>query len=320
MPSVLMQSTDADAPVLQSNVAGSLINVLKYALVLGYGTTPPLGWEVVFEDTIENKIVFRQGEAHGNKILLRVHDNGAGAEGQYAHVTMYESMSDIDYGAGPCPPVGNDSHYFCKGAYNDTTPIPWKIIGDARGFWFIPQPWVLSTDKYDVFWHPHYVGEWTCNYQENVYNQLTILSRSDHTYYFYPGGGEASYALRNPITQAIGCVTFTPNIRFSSNVVFGVYYGASNPRTINGRSFYEPITTYYGSNYLIGRFPGVLSMIYHTIGNSYTFTAEEKLPYMDQVSSDRSILTLVCRKGGAAYTGINQRLSFIIGEGFRDAY
>ena len=317
--SFLRTSEDVGAPALQGNVPGSLIAVLKAVLVDGYGETPSLGWSVWLEDTPGNKIVFRAGNAHGILPFIRIDDGRT--LGYTALVEMYESMSTIDVGLDPCPlPSSGEDRCILKRAYDNTNVTPWKIIGDDRGFWILVQAWP-STSEYDAYWEPHYIGEWTCNYAENKYNQMTILHNSDLNGYFHRNDDRSIHLLRNPVGNARGAVSAFVNTRFSNDERFGIYYSGSNPQEVNGRRFYEHTIILHNSNYFLGATPGMMSMIYEPDSGAAPLSESELEPIYDVVSDNTTLLTLPSRYEG--YTtqttqGAN-RITYIIGEGFRDA-
>lgn len=79
----MRSSDDASAPILSGNASGALILVLKAVLVDGYGTTDPLGWEVAFEDIVNNICVFRP--LSGTlRPFIRVKDNELSGNTRYA--------------------------------------------------------------------------------------------------------------------------------------------------------------------------------------------------------------------------------------------
>ena len=81
----------------------------------------PLGWEKTFSGT--NKAVYRSLDPTTNQFILRVDDTNA----QYAAVTMYETMSNVDTGTG-----ASVTKYWKKSSTSDTTARPWYAIGNKK--------------------------------------------------------------------------------------------------------------------------------------------------------------------------------------------
>jgi hypothetical protein len=123
--------------------------------------------------------------------------------------------------------------------------------------------------------------------------------------------------LREPYIGNIGAVSFAPNVRFTINSLLGIHTYADTPQSINGKQVYEPIVLLRGTNYLIGALPA-LNMIYLADSKSYDLSLAERQPFTDTISDDTYILTLCSR-----YASNNQnrtcRISYIVGEGFRNA-
>ena len=89
----------------------------------------PVGqWEKVY--TGDNKAVYRSLDATGSRHYLRVDDTGTTA----ARVRGYESMTDIDAGAGPFPTdalmSGGGYWWGCTAA--GTAAVRWKLFADSR--------------------------------------------------------------------------------------------------------------------------------------------------------------------------------------------
>lgn len=89
----------------------------------------PVGeWEKVYTGT--NKAVYRSLEATGARHYLRVDDTGA----TVARVRGYESMTDVDTGAGPFPSdaiISGGGYWWGSGAAS-SAPVRWKLFADSR--------------------------------------------------------------------------------------------------------------------------------------------------------------------------------------------
>lgn len=132
----MYMSEDASAPVLTGQY-GSLVELLTKVLVDGYGSKPSLGWTKEFEDIVNNVVVFRM--PGGSRTLIRVDDNYTVHTGRTARIIGYESMSDVDIGIHPCPdPI--ETYSLCsKSSTTDGTVRGWRIIGNDKGFYFLPR-------------------------------------------------------------------------------------------------------------------------------------------------------------------------------------
>jgi hypothetical protein len=98
MTATLFSANDASAPVLATTGGGSLHDILKACLVDGYGTrTPAGGWTVAFVDDVNHKLVLKHPT---EEKYLRFDDN---LHANYAELRVFDSMSDIDTGAGEFP-------------------------------------------------------------------------------------------------------------------------------------------------------------------------------------------------------------------------
>ncbi|MBK1719238.1 hypothetical protein [Thiocystis violacea] len=87
----------------------------------------PAGWAKPFSGT--NKAVYARTEPDTTAMVLRVDDTPA----QYPTLIMYESMTDVDTGAGSSTP-----QYTVKSAAANTTGRPWRIVADGYAvYWFI---------------------------------------------------------------------------------------------------------------------------------------------------------------------------------------
>lgn len=92
----------------------------------------PAGWTRPFTGT--NKAVYQSG-AGSNGFSYRVFDSSAGTyTTQCAEVRGYESMTDVDTGAGPFPTVGQAAAaYWHKSTSVSGTARQWAVIADAAG-------------------------------------------------------------------------------------------------------------------------------------------------------------------------------------------
>lgn len=123
---------DGGAPILSKDV-GALTNILTACLVDGYGDKAGAGWTLAFSDS--NRAAYRQGKATNNKVLY-VNDNVTNLP-QFAYVRLYNDMSDINTGTGPCPSVGQAGNgiyaYKSNGAAGDMR--NWTLLATESTFY-----------------------------------------------------------------------------------------------------------------------------------------------------------------------------------------
>lgn len=152
MTVTIYKSTDTSAPVLTGQV-GQLIGLLDACLVDGYGSKPSAGWGKAFSGT--NKAVYRP--ASGIRHYLRV-DDGAptGGDAKCASIRGFESMSDVDTGAGAFPTVAQLANGLAiyKSATADATARAWVLVAEDRFFHLFIQSGSTAS-----VWFGHKFGE-----------------------------------------------------------------------------------------------------------------------------------------------------------------
>lgn len=91
---------------------------------------PVGGWEKEFSGT--NKAVYKSIDPQANGHALRVDDSS----GQYAAVSGYVSMTDVDSGTGPFPTTAQFSAggFWSKSAAASSTAVGWRAFADPRAF------------------------------------------------------------------------------------------------------------------------------------------------------------------------------------------
>lgn len=122
---------DTEAPVIDGQI-GSAINFLDKILVDGYGSKPAAGWTKAFVSPNGNKAVYRNSTTNGLGLYYQVNDDAAQASVYYAaKVYGFETMSDVDNGAGQYP-TGTDYVWLRKSSSNSATARPWLAIADDQ--------------------------------------------------------------------------------------------------------------------------------------------------------------------------------------------
>ena len=96
----------------------------------------PAGWEKVYSKT--NVAVFRSLHAEATKMFLRVDDTNA----QFVRVVGYETMSDVDTGAGAFPTAAQQAGggYWAKSDTTSAAAVAWILASDGRFFFDSPAP------------------------------------------------------------------------------------------------------------------------------------------------------------------------------------
>ena len=185
MNAILYSSTDTGAPVL-SRTVGSLNALLKACLVNGYGSQPSCGWTNPFNDAPNNVSVFRM--AGGTQMYIQITDNGGNCY-QYgaASVQAYKSMSSAYLGLEATPQLGsilpNTSAFpfipkeLSSQSVSLSTAVPWYLLADDKGFWFIPYLWNNTIGSYPYMGAcsaPAYIGDYIPFDITNTFNFCMI--------------------------------------------------------------------------------------------------------------------------------------------------
>ena len=90
----------------------------------------PAGWEKVYSKT--NVAVFRSLHPEATKMFLRVADHA-----QFVRVVGYETMSDVDTGAGAFPTAAQQAGggYWAKSDTTSANPVAWILASDGQIFY-----------------------------------------------------------------------------------------------------------------------------------------------------------------------------------------
>lgn len=96
----------------------------------------PAGWEKVYSKT--NVAVFRSLSPESTKMFLRVDDTNP----QFVRVVGYETMSDVDTGAGAFPMAAQQAGggYWAKSDVTSAAAVAWILASDGRFFFDSPAP------------------------------------------------------------------------------------------------------------------------------------------------------------------------------------
>jgi hypothetical protein len=331
MASVLFESTDTDAPVLNKD-AGSLLNVLKACLVDGYGSKASLGWETVFYDAATHKWVFRQKNSKANRPYIRlVDDNGYSSYYHSNHVYIYDFMYDIDKGVNLQPiSIGNSiySTFIKVASRSSNTPVAWKVIGDDYGFWFLVRHWEGSSDDahYGKMWVPHYLGDYISWSLEYKY-PFIWLGACYGAGLAFQSSYCAGYLLRNLDNSVLSATKYAYLCGVGGHELVPGNTGYPNYSSLGipyfgGTDSYHPImlslSTGWSPRQFIGRLPA-LSMLKRADKQGHIIDPFD--PYVEVVDTSTEIMTFQCRYLNNDPTTVwSCRLSIVIGEGFRNVF
>ena len=107
-------------------------------------TAPADWWTKVYAGV--NKAVWRSGDMQSNGHYLRIDDSGT----TVARVTGYESMTDVDTGAGPFPTAAQISGggYWPKSLNANANAVQWMLFADSRFFILSVAPGFSSNASY----------------------------------------------------------------------------------------------------------------------------------------------------------------------------
>lgn len=119
----VLTSAMSGMPVL-SGTGGSLAALIRHI-------APILGWSIEFDNSTDIIVIKPQSYGGGQALFYRIDDRAArgGAAPRVAEVRAYESMIDINTGAGLVGPVPVHKSYDAN-----TTGYPYTIAGDQYGF------------------------------------------------------------------------------------------------------------------------------------------------------------------------------------------
>ena len=96
----------------------------------------PAGWEKVYSKT--NVAAYRSLSPESAKMFLRVDDTNP----QFVRVVGYETMSDVDTGAGAFPAAAQQAGggYWAKSDVTSAAAVAWILASDGRFFFDSPAP------------------------------------------------------------------------------------------------------------------------------------------------------------------------------------
>jgi hypothetical protein len=178
----IYRSTDAGAPVLNSD-PGSLISVLDGCLVTGYGAKPSLGWTKVHGTA--TTAGYRRPSSFAIPTVFQVNDGYTSAtmpSASYAaaRVKMIENSDAFDQGFNVVPPKlvntttenNNQGQMWSKATNWTEVSAAWTLIGDEKGFYYIPQQ-IYGGDPDSAFhFDMFYFGKFTPFNATDIYTDI----------------------------------------------------------------------------------------------------------------------------------------------------
>jgi len=181
----LYESTDTDAPVLQTSV-GSFTALLQAILVDGYGAKAPLGWTLEYTRAGEPSCkVFRGNPATGTGHFFRVDSSDANK----AKIDAYEFLNGWDSHLVHRCPDAEDNFLWVSYQYCYSNPVEWKLIGDENCFLFLWKPYTNHNSRSSVLWTMAFVGDYTAFNSSLKWNSCLIGYISNYVsnpYVFFP--------------------------------------------------------------------------------------------------------------------------------------
>lgn len=155
-----------------------------------------MGWSIEFDNGTDIIVLKPQSYRGGQAIYYRINDTSdrGGIAPKAAKVQMYESMTDVNTGAGLCGT-------FCisKSYYSSSDPASWAVIGDQFGFYILTCMAYYLDQKVPAV--PHYLG-FIELYKDSSTSVCAGLGCADST---YSGSGNLAplFALASAETTAI---------------------------------------------------------------------------------------------------------------------
>ncbi|MBB1320614.1 hypothetical protein [Shewanella sp. SR43-8] len=132
LPVTVYRSTDAGAPSIGTCKPSEIINILKKCLVSGYGSTAPLGWTIVAENTGTRNIMFSNnisGGGSGGCVNVKSH-NGADTDGNGMWYQPCRSATSVT--------SMTNKGYICSTQCESYLGFDvWVVVGTAVGFFLI---------------------------------------------------------------------------------------------------------------------------------------------------------------------------------------
>lgn len=256
----------------------------------------PLGFSKVYSGT--NKAVYRADDVMSSRLYLRVADDGTGSA-TYARARGYESMSDVDTGAGPFPTDAQLSGglYWGKSSAASSTARAWRLFGDSQGFYlsvnhdgygtWIGVAWIdIQSERAGDAYRALIIGGTSTTVSNQGYLH-TINSTAGHYFarsYVQTGTSIAAFKLSHYITaNGIG------------------YYGIAYPAPMGGQFYCAPVDVWEGTAYasataLRGPLPGFYAPLHQsaqlTDGSFQT----------DVIGLDgRTLLVQILKYGGSSF-------------------
>lgn len=219
----------------------------------------PAGWTKVYSGT--NKAAYRANAVSGNRLYLRVSDEGTGAA-TYCRVRGYETMSDVDTGTGPFPTDAQMSVglYWPKSSTANTVTRPWRIFADHAGFVYVTQydstNWLgdwfgdIPSEKAGDAYATLIIGGGTI--QVGQMGNLSICSSS---------ADSSGHYLARTYAQTGTSITCRKIIHPLSSNYLG-YSGSTFPAATGNQFYIAPVEIWESATVFRGSFPGLYNPLH----------------------------------------------------------
>ena len=225
----------------------------------------PLGWEKTFSGT--NKAVYRSLDLTTNQFYLRVDDTNA----QYAAVTMYETMSNVDTGTG-----ASATKYWKKSSTSDTTARPWYAIGNKKVFYIFAEwysIYTLQAAAYVFGWFPSLKSGDGYNTMLIGHDASAPYNASYNINFTKIGSvtGNEGQVIARSYTQIGGYISFYKLAGIGGHIDMGYLSTFPFPNATDNGVHLFPIYIYeYSVNVFRGKMPGLYAPNEHTNGIFYS--------------------------------------------------
>ena len=229
----------------------------------------PAGFSKAFSGT--NKAAYRADDVASTRLYLQVDDSPA----QYPTLTMYETMSDVDTGAG-----ASTTRYFAKSSAANSTARAWALYADARLFYLFANADGSTWPSVMVF------GDIVPYRSGDAYHALLIGHAAANTtsHLHFVDGTTTGAELARSYSQTGGKVSSS---RYSHRK--HQYLGAGGmltPNNVNNALHFWPVECWEGASWARGAMPGLYCPLHDaTLASGVVFTVGDRQFKIQQTNS-----------------------------------
>lgn len=240
----------------------------------------PAGFTKVYSGT--NKAAYRSNDVTGNRLYLRVLDDGGGTGGaQEARMFGYETMSDVDTGTNVFPTNAQSSfgYIWRKSSTTDSTAKTWIVITDGKTVYFTTQHsnTTLTLDSTTANFHGAF-GDILPYKAGDVWNTVLTGSTAQNTT-SSPGCGfmasrtaidavsafASSLVLARSYTAVAGAVYVGLFGSATSTTCLGATVAIPYPHAVDNGLYVAPVVVTQGTSgagVIRGRMPGMYECLH----------------------------------------------------------